>query len=445
MAQRLVVIGGDAAGMTAASQARRLDPTLEIIALEKGAYTSYSACGIPYHVSGDVEPLEALVVRTPQEFRDRQRIDVRIHHEVTGIDLGARRVEVRDHDHGRSLHLTFDHLLVGTGARPLRPDIPGIDLPHVRGVQTLDDGAALLEFAERSACQRVVVVGAGYIGLEMAEAFARWGAEVTILEGGPQVMRTLDPDMAALVQRAIERHEIEVRTNTLVTGIDETIVQTIDGEVPADLVVLGLGVTPNSDLAGDAGVALGERGAIRVDRRQQTNVEGVWAAGDCAESFHLVSRAPIHVALGTVANRQARVAGVNLGGGYATFPGVVGTAITKICSTEIARTGLSEAEAVRHGFGYVVARIESTTRAGYFPGAEPVHVKVLAERGSGRLLGGQIVGGPGAAKRIDTLATALTAGFTVEQVVDLDLSYAPPFSPLWDPVQVACRAALLQL
>lgn len=445
MAQRLVVIGGDAAGMTAASQARRLDPTLEIIALEKGPYTSYSACGIPYHVSGDVEPLERLVVRTPQEFRDRQRIDVRILHEVTGIDLDTRRVEVRDHDHGRSLHLTFDHLLVATGARPLRPDIPGIDLPHVHGVQTLDDGATLLAFAEQSACQRIVVVGAGYIGLEMAEAFARWGAEVTILEGGPQVMRTLDPDMAALVQGAIERHEIEVRTNTLVTGIDASTVQTIDGEVPADLVVLGLGVTPNSDLAADAGIVLGERGAIRVDRRQQSNVEGVWAAGDCAESFHLVTRSPIHVALGTVANRQARVAGVNLGGGYATFPGVVGTAITRICSTEIARTGLTEAEARRHGFGYVTARIESTTRAGYFPGAEPVHVKVLAERRSGRLLGGQIVGGPGSAKRIDTLATALTAGFTVEQVVDLDLSYAPPFSPVWDPVQTACRVAAGQV
>ena len=441
MAQRLVVIGGDAAGMTAASQARRLDPTREIIAPEKGPYTNNSAGGLHYPGSGGVEPPERLVVRTPQEFRDRQRIDVRVLHEVTGIDLDARRVEVRDHDHGRSLHLTFDHLLVATGARPLRPDIPGIDLPHVHGVQTLDDGATLLAFAEQSACQRIVVVGAGYIGLEIAEAFARWGAEVTILEGGPQVMRTLDPDMAVLVQGTIERHEIEVRTNTLVTGIDASTVQTIDGEVPADLVVLGLGVTPNSDLAADAGVALGARGAIAVDRRQQTNVEGVWAAGDCAESFHLVTRSPIHVALGTVANRQARVAGVNLGGGYATFPGVVGTAITRICSTEIARTGLSEAEAQLHGFGYVTARIESTTRAGYFPGAEPVHVKVLAERGSGRLLGGQIVGGPGSAKRIDTLATALTAGFTVEQVVDLDLSYAPPFSPVWDPVQTACRVA----
>lgn len=445
MARRLVVIGGDAAGMTAAAQARRGDPDLEIIALEKGAYTSYSACGIPYHVSGDVETIDDLVVRTPQEFRDRNRIDVRIHHEVMGIDLEHRRVEVRDHEHGRTLHLNFDDLLIGTGARPLRPPIEGIDGPNVAGVQTLDDGAALLARAEQSACQRIVVVGAGYIGLEMAEAFARWGAEVTIVEAGPQVMRTLDPDMADLVRSAIERHEIEVRTDTPVTAIEEGAVHTTEGEVPADLVVLGLGVTPNSDLARDAGIGLGERGAIRVDRRQRADIEGVWAAGDCAETFHLVSRAPIHVALGTVANRTARVAGINLGGGYATFPGVVGSAVTKICSTEIGRTGLSEDEAARHGFGYVTAKIESRTRAGYFPGAEPVHVKVLAELGTGRLLGGQIVGGPGSAKRIDTLATALTAGFSVQQVVDTDLSYAPPFSPVWDPVQSACRVALGKL
>ena len=220
---------------------------------------------------------------------------------------------------------------------------------------------------------------------------------------------------------------------------------TTEGEVPADLVVLGLGVTPNSDLARDAGIGLGERGAIRVDRRQRADIEGVWAAGDCAETFHLVSRAPIHVALGTVANRTARVAGINLGGGYATFPGVVGSAVTKICSTEIGRTGLTEDEAIRAGFRYATAKIESHTRAGYFPGAEPVHVKVLAELGTGRLLGGQIVGGPGSAKRIDTLAMALTAGFTCQQVVDTDLSYAPPFSPVWDPVQSACRVALGKL
>ena len=444
MAQRLVVIGGDAAGMGAAAQARRLDPTLEITALEKGPHTSYSACGLPYLVSGDVEPLDKLVVRTPQEFRDRQRIDVRVLHEVTGVDIGERRLEVRDHDHGRTLYLPFDQLLVATGARPLRPAIEGIDLPHVYGVQTLEDGARLLAAAEESACQRVVVIGGGYVGLEMAEAFCRWGAEVTVVDSGPQVLRSLDPDMADLVMGAMKRHEIDVQTDTLVTGIESGVVHTLDRELPADLVVLGAGVVPNTELvAGE--LELGHRGAIVVDRRQRSSVDGIWAAGDCAESFHRVSRRGIHVALGTVANHQARVAGINLGGGYATFPGVVGTAVTRLCSTEIARTGVTEREAHAAGFGYVVGRIESTTRAGYFPGSDTITVKVLVDRRSHRVIGGQIVGGPGSAKRIDALATAITAEMTADDVVDLDLGYAPPFGPVWDPVQTAARVALRSL
>lgn len=217
------------------------------------------------------------------------------------------------------------------------------------------------------------------------------------------------------------------------------------GQIETDLVVLGMGVAPNTDLAAEAGLELGVRGAIRVDQRQHASVEGVWAAGDCCESHHLVSRLPVHVALGTVANRQARVAGVNIGGGYATFPGVVGTAVSKICATEVARTGLSEREATVAGLGYEVAKIKATTRAAYFPGAKPIIVKMLAEKGSGRLLGAQLVGEEGAGKRIDAVAVALTARMTVEDLVNADLSYAPPFSPLWDPVQVAARKLLGQV
>jgi NADPH-dependent 2,4-dienoyl-CoA reductase/sulfur reductase-like enzyme len=284
-------------------------------------------------------------------------------------------------------------------------------------------------------------VGGGYIGLEMAEAFVRRGAAVTVVERAPQVMRTLDDDMGALVSRAMRRHGIEVRCGTDTLGFEPGIVHTSAGDLPADLVVLGLGVEPNSGLAGDAGIELGVRGAIRVDRRQRTSAEGVWAAGDCAESFHLVSGRPIHVALGTVANKHARVAGTNIGGGYATFPGVVGTAVSKICDTEVARTGLTEAEATRAGFEFHVAKIESTTRAGYYPGAAPITVKLLAERRSGRLLGAQLVGQEGAAKRIDVVAVALHARMDVEQMTALDLSYAPPFSPVWDPILVAARQA----
>ncbi len=445
MTERLVVIGGDAAGMGAASQARRLRPDLEIVALEKGRWTSYSACGIPYLVAGEVESLDDLVTRTPQEFRERQRIDVRTGHEVLGIDIDRRQVEVRDHDHDRSYRLAFDQLMIGTGARPRRPDLPGIDLDHVVGVQTLDDADHLTALMEGRRCRRVVVVGAGYIGLEMAEAFTRRELAVTVVEAGPEVMGTLDPELGALVSAAMGRHGIDVRVSTSVTGFTPDVVQTDGGDIEADLVVLGLGVTPNVELADDAGVVIGRSGAIQVDRRQATSVEGVWAAGDCAESYHRVLERPVHIALGTVANRQARVAGLNIGGGYASFPGVVGTAVSKLCSTEVARTGLTEAQAVAAGFGVVSATIESTTRAGYYPGAKPITVKLVAERGSGRLLGGQIVGEEGAAKRIDVLATAIWTGLTVDALIDVDLSYAPPFSPVWDPVATAARQAAKQV
>jgi len=431
--------------MSAASNARRQRPDLEIVALERGSRTSYSACGIPYLVAGDIADADQLVARTPQEFRDQQRIDVRLHHEATGIDLQSRKVEVRDHAHDRTLHIGFDQLLVATGAHPVRPALPGIDLPFVAGVQTVDDGEALLARARRGGCHNVVVVGGGYIGLEMAEAFVRWGAHVTMLEAAPHVMGTLDADMAEPVASALRGVGVDVRTSTRVQGFETGRVLLEDGHVDADLVVLGLGAAPSSGLAEAAGIDLGAKGAIAVDRRQRTRTDGVWAAGDCAESRHLVSGRQVHVALGTVANKQGRVAGINLGGGYASFPGVVGTAITKVCQTEVARTGLGEREADEAGFGWVSARIETTVAAGYLPDPGPVTVKLLAERGTGRLLGGQIVGAEGSAKRIDTLATALTAGMTVFDVVDLDLAYAPPFSSVWDLVQVAARKAAAEV
>jgi NADPH-dependent 2,4-dienoyl-CoA reductase/sulfur reductase-like enzyme len=308
----------------------------------------------------------------------------------------------------------------------------------------LDDGADLLDELG-GAPRRAVVVGGGYIGIEMAEAFVERQARVTLVESGPHVLRSLDPDMAGRVEEAIRRFGIDLRTGVEVTAIDDDGVQTAAGALRADVVVMGLGVVPNSELAAAAGIETGVRGAVRVDRRQRTSHEAVWAAGDCCESHHLVSGQPVHIALGTVANKQARVAGINIGGGYATFPGVLGTAVTKLCGTEVARTGLTEAEAAAAGFEVVTSTIESTTRSGYFPGARPVTAKLLAERGSGRLLGGQLVGGDGTAKRIDVVAVALQAGFGAQDLVDADLAYAPPFGPLWDPVATAARQLLRRL
>jgi NADPH-dependent 2,4-dienoyl-CoA reductase/sulfur reductase-like enzyme len=442
MGERLVVIGGDAAGMSAASQARRRRDDLEIVALERGTRTSYSACGIPYYVGGQIDDADDLIARTPQEFRDGLRIDVRLRHEAMGIDLDAGQIEVRDLERERTITLGYDQLMIATGGQPVRPDLPGVDLDFVRGVQTVDDGIELLRRADDGDVERVVVVGGGYIGLEMAEAFVRWGADVTVVESSPHILGTLDPDIASLVESAMRRHDIELQTSNPVTGFSEGAVETAEGPIGADLVVLGLGVEPNSRLAVDAGLETGPEDAVHVNRRQQTSHEGVWSAGDCSDVRHLVTGEPTYVALGTVANKAGRVAGINIGGGYADFPGVVGTAVTKLCSTEVGRTGLNEREAKEAGFEYEVVSIESTTRAGYLDSARPITVKLLAERGDGRLLGAQIVGEEGAAKRIDIAACALTAGMTAQDLVDLDLGYAPPFSPLWDPIAVAARKAL---
>jgi NADPH-dependent 2,4-dienoyl-CoA reductase/sulfur reductase-like enzyme len=447
---KLVVIGADAAGMSAASQARKRLPAgeLTIVAFERGHFTSYSACGIPYWIGGAVQDPDALVARSPEEHR-QAGIDVRLRHEVVGIDLARHEVVAHDLAGGGEVRETFDQLVYATGASPVTPGWARVNGDGVFGVQTLDDGAAIHEWLDRDPVpRRAVVVGGGYIGVEMAEAMVRRGLEVTLLDESPQPMaKTVDPDMGALVQNAIRDLGIKVITNAHVEGIDLAggrvrAVVTPDGEYPADIVVLGLGVRPNGDLAREAGLAVGPTGGVRTDLRMRVaGADGVWAAGDCVETKHLITGQPVHVPLGTHANKQGRVAGINLAGGYATFPGVIGTAVTKVCELEVARTGLTEKEASQAGYGFVSAAVESTSRAGYYPGAAPMTVKLIAERRTGTLLGAQIVGKQEAAKRIDALAIAVWNRMTVEEMTALDLSYAPPFAPVWDPVLIAARKA----
>ncbi len=448
MPRRLIVVGADAGGMTAASQARRrLGPAeLEIVAFDRGGFASYSACGIPYWLAGDISEREQLVVRTPQEFRERQSIDVRLRHEVVAIDLAAREVTVA-HAGGQSRE-HFDLLVYATGATPTTPSWAGQDVAGVFGVQTLDDGDAVQRWLQRQPAPRAaVVVGGGYVGVEMAEALVRRGLAVTLVERREQPMSTVDPDMGALVREAMTGMGIQVHTGASVTGLSAkdgavSAVVTDAGEIPADIVILALGVTPNTKLAERAGFPVGPTGGVVVDRQMRVEgLSGVWAAGDCVQSLHRVSGKPVHVPLGTHANKQGRVAGISIGGGYATFPGVIGTAVTRVCDLEVARTGLRAEDADAAGFGYVTAVVESTSRAGYFPDTAPLTVKILAERFTGRMLGAQIVGRSESAKRIDALAVALWNGMTVEEMTSLDLGYAPPFAPVWDPVLVAARKA----
>jgi NADPH-dependent 2,4-dienoyl-CoA reductase/sulfur reductase-like enzyme len=446
---RLVVIGGDAAGMSAASQARkrRKAGELEIIAFDRGNFTSYSACGIPYWVGGAVAERDALVARTPAEHRDNG-IEVRLQHDVVGIDLDRREVIAHDLDAGGEVRAGFDHLMYAAGATPVTPDWARVRDGGVFGVQTLDDGAAIQRWLEQEKPRKAVVVGGGYIGVEMAEAMVQRGLEVTLLEKSAQPMgKTVDPDMGALVHEAIRGQGISVLTETAVEGLETDggkvrAVVTPAGPLPADIVVLGLGVRPNSALAAHAGLPVGPTGGLRTDRRMRVvGADGIWAAGDCVETRHLLTGQPVHVPLGTHANKQGRVAGINIGGGYATFPGVIGTAVTKVCELEVSRTGLTEQEAATAGFAFVTATVTSTSRAGYYPGSAPMTVKLIAERRTGALLGAQIVGRTEAAKRIDALAVAVWNRMTVAEMTALDLGYAPPFAPVWDPVLIAARKA----
>ena len=383
---------------------------------------------------------------TPEEFRDEYGIDARVLHKATEIDLKKRRVRVRAAGKKRERWEAFDHLLIATGAVPFCPGVPGADARGIYGLHSLQSGIRVRQAIDREMPKTAVVIGGGYIGLEMAEALILRGLDVSLVEQAGQVMNTLDPDMGALVSDALIRVGVKLfcgesfQAVEVSAGRARTVV-TDRRTLPADIVILGMGVRPNTELAERAGIALGVRKAIRVNDRMQTGLPGIWAAGDCAEAFHIVSRRPVHIALGTVASKQGRVAGINLGGGYASFPGVVGTAVSKICDVEVARTGLQEREIGDLGLEYVAGRIESVTRASYYPNSGKITVKALAEKGSGRLLGAQIVGVEGAAKRIDVFATALHAGFDVGGMIHLDLSYAPPYSSVWDPVHLAVRRA----
>ncbi len=446
MTERLIVVGGDAAGMSAASQARRRRDAgdLEIVAYERSSWVSYSACGEPYHVAGYVDPIEALVARTPEQFA-RRDIEVHIRHEVTAIDVANRSVTVHRLDDDAIFDDHYDQLLIATGASAFRPGIAGRDLEGVHELRTLDDAAELRAIADRGP-DSVVVVGGGYIGLEAAEAFVVQGWNVTVVCARDGVLdKMLDPDLSIEVVETMRDRGITVVTGARVTSILGVSrvegVEVGDRVIPASAVVLGLGSLPEVELAEAAGIPLGPTGAIRVDETQRTPIDRVWSAGDCAEVQHRLTKRPANVQLGTVANKTGRVAGINLGGGDATYPGTLGTAITRICDLEIASVGLRLSDALEAGFDAVVGTARGTTTAGYMPEARPMTIRVVAERGTQKLLGAQIVGGPGAGKRVDVFATAIWTGMTAHDLEWTDLSYAPPFSGTWDLVAIAAREA----
>ena len=441
---KLIVVGGVAAGMSAAARAKRRNKELEITVYEKSGYVSYGACGLPYFIKGDIPTAEKLVVRTPEQFA-RQGIKALVHHEVIDVDVVEHTVTVKNLETGEVFEDSWDDLLITTGAVAVRPPIPGLDLPGIFTLRTVEDGIAIKEWIAKKHPWQAVVVGAGYIGLELAEALAANGMYVDVVEMLPQVLPNMDADMAALVEEELRRQGVTVHLESPVKAFegDGRVQRVIAGDkvLEADIVLFSIGARANIPLAEKAGVAIGETGAIAVDDHQRTTVPHVWAAGDVAEAWHRVLNKPAYIPLGTTANKQGRVAGTNIAGGDAAFGGIVGTAVVKVFDLEVARTGLSEREAKDAGFDAASVTIKAPARAHYMPTHPPIHVKLVFEKDGKKLLGGQMVGEEGVSKRIDIIAAALHKGWTVYDLAQLDLSYAPPFAAVWDPVLVAANVA----
>lgn len=446
MKMNIVVIGANAAGAKAASKAKRINPTAEITLIDRGTFISYGACGIPYFVSDTVEDVKELmstpvgVVRDHQFFRKVKGVTVKTATEVIAIDRAAKTVCMRDGQTSRETKLPYDRLVLATGSTPFIPQISNVNLANVLTVKSIEDAELLKSLAVPGT--RACIVGGGLIGLETAEALRHKGLQVAVVEMRDQMLPgVLDWEMAALVEKQLRQQGVTVMTGSAVTGLvgDAAVeaVQIGDVRIPADLVVLAPGVAPNVELARGAGLEIGPTGAIAVDTRQCTTDPDIYACGDCCETTHLLTGKKVFIPLGSTANKQGRVAGINAAGGEATFAGVIGTSILRVFAVNAGKTGLTEAEAKAHGFEVETVLSPSHDKAHFFPGAKPIILKLVAERGTGRILGLQAVGEGAVDKRLDAAATAITFGATVEQVAQLDLAYAPPYSAAMDNLIVA--------
>jgi NADPH-dependent 2,4-dienoyl-CoA reductase/sulfur reductase-like enzyme len=435
---RLVILGGVAAGTKAASRARRLDPEMEITVYQEEPEPSISECGLPYLLSGVVEGRDDLVARTPEKFAEKG-IEVLVRHRVEGLDATNKMLSVLDLNTGETFDDTYDRLVIATGARAVLPPIPGADLEGVFKLRFLTDTDAIGRYIEEQSPERATIVGGGYIGLEVAENLCRLGMEVSLIEGEDRVALAYGPEVSENVEAELEANGVGVYTGE---KVDEFIgeghvtgVKFGDKELQTDLVIVGVGIKPNIELAAEAGIEIGTMGAILADRHMQTSLPDVWAAGDCVETTNLVSGRPVWVPLGDTANQMGRVAGTNAATGEETleFPGILGTGIFKVFDLGVGKTGLSEREAADAGFEVVSAGLEANDRAAYYPGASKVFLKLIADRATGRLLGAESAG-PGADKLTDICAAALWGRLSYPDLVNIDLAYAPPYGPALSPV-----------
>lgn len=439
---KVVIVGGVAGGATAAARLRRLDETARIVVFERSGFVSYANCGLPYYIGGVIEDQAELTLQTPESFYERFRVEMKVRHEVTAIDRAAKTVTVRNLDTGEVFTESYDKLLLSPGAKPTQPALPGVGLDRLFTLRTVEDTLRIHRFVEEQHPRSVVLAGGGFIGLELAENLRDRGLEVTIVQRPKQLMPPFDADMAALIHREVRAHGVRLALGHTVEGFAEAdggVQVLLKDEQPlqADMVILAIGVTPDSRLAADAGLELGLKGSILVNDRMQTSDPDIYAVGDAVQVNHFVTGQPALIALAGPANKQGRIAADNIAGGDSRYKGSQGSSVLKIFSLTAAATGLNEGAARRAGLDTEAVVLSPMNHAGYYPGGRVMTMKVLFEKGTGKLLGTQIVGSDGVDKRIDVLATAIRAGLTAADLTELDLAYAPPYSSAKDPVNMA--------
>lgn len=450
-AKRIVIVGGVAGGASAAARARRLSESAEIIVFERGPHVSFANCGLPYYLGGEISEQKELLLQTPESLRARFNLDVRVCSEVVQIDRGSKRVQVRDLLNGRDYEQSYDALILAPGASPLMPPIPGIQQAGHFVLRNVPDVERMMAWLQNAPTRRAVVVGGGFIGLEMAEQLKRRGLAVTLVEALPQVMAPLDAEMAAWLHQELRSNGVDLFLNDAVAAFEppqaneqsraSTVVLKSGKRLPADLVVLGLGVRPETRLAQQAGLELGPTGGIRVNDQMQTSDASIWAVGDAVEVRDAITGTPSLIPLAGPANRQGRIAADNILGRPSRYEATLGTAIVRLFKLAAGCTGANEKVLRKAGIPYQAIHLHPGSHAGYYPGASPIALKLLFAPNTGKLLGAQAVGADGVDKRIDVLATALKAGMTVHDLAELELAYAPPFGSAKDPINLAGMAA----
>ena len=439
---KVVIVGGVAGGATAAARLRRLDENAQIVMIERSGYVSYANCGLPYYIGGTITDRAKLTLQTPQSFRNRFDIDARVRQEVISIDRRARTVTVRRLDDGVEYIESYDKLILSPGARPSIPPLPGVDAERLFTLRTVEDTYRIAEFIEREQPRRATVVGAGFIGLEMAENLRERGLEVTVVQRGGHVMPIFDSDMASLLHNHLREHGVELLLEADVTGFQETAgsisTSLADGRVlKSDLVMLSIGVAPESALARETGLELGLHGSIKVDAHMRTSDPDIYAVGDAVEVTNVVSDSPALIALASPANKQGRIAADNICGRASEFAGSQGSSVLKLFELDAAATGLTLTAARNAGIDADAVILSPANHATYYPGAETMNLKVVFDREGGRVLGAQAIGRGGVDKRIDVIAVAIRARMTAADLTELDLTYAPPYSSAKDPVNMA--------